>query len=299
MTRINAERQNEDLLLKIGIHEGPCLAVTLNDRQDYFGQTVNMAARVQGLASSRAIFVTKSVVEDPKSAKILETLGIAADDATRGAARHCRQDDGLRNSLTAAVEHDMRTDTTRRRFVLTGLAATGIRRGICVRRGKPERDAGVRRSSDAAEMDGPFYKPKSPERADLIEPGAGGRPVELAGTVLTRSCKPVSRALVDLWHADDNGNYDQAGFRYRGHVFTGADGSFRFHTIMPALYPGRTRHYHVKVFTPGQRVLTTQLYFPDEPMNARDGLYRRELLMRMAQAQDSLSARFDFVLDLR
>jgi class 3 adenylate cyclase len=76
MTRINAERHNEDLLLKIGIHEGPCLAVTLNNSQDYFGQTVNMAARVQGLASSRAIFVTKSVVEDPKSAKILETSGL-------------------------------------------------------------------------------------------------------------------------------------------------------------------------------------------------------------------------------
>ena len=54
------------MLLKIGIHEGPCLAVTLNDSQDYFGQTVNMAARVQGLASSRAIFVTKPVVDDPE-----------------------------------------------------------------------------------------------------------------------------------------------------------------------------------------------------------------------------------------
>ena len=76
MTRINAERQNEDLLLKIGIHEGPCLAVVLNDSQDYFGQTVNLAARVQGLASSRAIFVTKSVVDDPKAAKILESSGL-------------------------------------------------------------------------------------------------------------------------------------------------------------------------------------------------------------------------------
>ncbi len=76
MTRINAERQNEDLLLKIGIHEGPCLAVTLNNSQDYFGQTVNVAARVQGLASSRAIFVTKPVVDDPKSAKILEDLSL-------------------------------------------------------------------------------------------------------------------------------------------------------------------------------------------------------------------------------
>ncbi len=76
MSRVNAERRNEDLLLKIGIHEGPCLAVTLNNSQDYFGQTVNMAARVQGLASSRAIFATKSVVEDEKSAKILETSGL-------------------------------------------------------------------------------------------------------------------------------------------------------------------------------------------------------------------------------
>jgi class 3 adenylate cyclase len=76
MARINAERQNEDLLLKIGIHEGPCLAVTLNDRQDYFGQTVNIAARVQGLASSRAIYVTEPVVNDKKTAHILEISGL-------------------------------------------------------------------------------------------------------------------------------------------------------------------------------------------------------------------------------
>jgi class 3 adenylate cyclase len=76
MTRINAERGNEDLLLKIGIHEGPCLAVRLNNSQDYFGQTVNIAARVQGLASSRAIFVTQPVVEDPNAAKILQNRSL-------------------------------------------------------------------------------------------------------------------------------------------------------------------------------------------------------------------------------
>ena len=76
MTRINAERGNEDLLLKIGIHEGPCLAVRLNNSQDYFGQTVNIAARVQGLASSRAIFVTQPVVEDPSTAKILQSQSL-------------------------------------------------------------------------------------------------------------------------------------------------------------------------------------------------------------------------------
>jgi len=74
MNRINDDRGNEDLLLKIGIHEGPCLAVRLNNSQDYFGQTVNIAARVQGLASSRAIIVTQPVMEDPKAAKILQGL---------------------------------------------------------------------------------------------------------------------------------------------------------------------------------------------------------------------------------
>jgi class 3 adenylate cyclase len=79
--------QGEDLLLKIGIHEGPCLAVMLNDRQDYFGQTVNIAARVQGLADSRAILATGVVVENPKTAKLLEASGVmpvAQRQALRG-----------------------------------------------------------------------------------------------------------------------------------------------------------------------------------------------------------------------
>ena len=71
------EARREDLLLKIGIHEGPSLAVMLNDRLDYFGQTVNIAARIQGLASSRAIFASRSVVDYPQSSSILKTAGIA------------------------------------------------------------------------------------------------------------------------------------------------------------------------------------------------------------------------------
>ena len=67
-----------DLLLKIGIHEGPCLAVSLNDRQDYFGRTVNIAARVQGLATSRSIFATRTVVTDSQASKLLQSNGIAA-----------------------------------------------------------------------------------------------------------------------------------------------------------------------------------------------------------------------------
>lgn len=68
----------DELLLKIGIHEGPCLAVSLNDRADYFGRTVNIAARVQGLATSRSIFATKGVVTDAEASKLLQSNGIAA-----------------------------------------------------------------------------------------------------------------------------------------------------------------------------------------------------------------------------
>ena len=76
MRTLNQQRQNEDLLLKIGIHEGPCLAVTLNDRQDYFGQTVNIASRVQCLAVSRSILATGSIVDHPQAFELLEADGI-------------------------------------------------------------------------------------------------------------------------------------------------------------------------------------------------------------------------------
>src|SRR3984893_17074079 len=76
MCDLNDGRSREDLLLKIGIHEGPCLAVVLNDRQDYFGSTVNIAARVQALADSRAILTTRSVVADPQASALLETSGL-------------------------------------------------------------------------------------------------------------------------------------------------------------------------------------------------------------------------------
>ena len=76
MQRLNAERGGEDLVLKIGIHEGPCLAVVLNERQDFFGHTVNIAARVQGLANSQAIFATGAVIENPQTSNLLAKKGL-------------------------------------------------------------------------------------------------------------------------------------------------------------------------------------------------------------------------------
>ena len=196
------------------------------------------------------------------------------------------------------------TKSTRRRFLLgTGILAAGwefsradavLAQGLAPTPACHDGDEPTIRQTE-----GPFFKPRSPERSDLREPGAGGRPFELSGFVLTRACRPLRGAVVDLWHADDKGEYDNTGFRYRGHVISGPDGAFRFRTIMPAVYSGRTRHYHVKVQAPGSRLLTTQLYFPDEPANRRDGLFQSALLMRVANAGESSAGRFDFVLDIR
>ena len=76
MSDLGAERQQQGLLLKMGIHEGSCLAVTLNGQQDYFGQTVNVASRVQGLAASRSIVVTEQVVENADARTLLERNGL-------------------------------------------------------------------------------------------------------------------------------------------------------------------------------------------------------------------------------
>lgn len=150
------------------------------------------------------------------------------------------------------------------------------------------------------EIEGPFFKPASPLRGDLREPGIVGHPMELSGFVLTRSCRPVADGLIELWHADDQGEYDNKGFRLRGHLFTDAKGRYAFRTIMPGLYPGRTRHFHVKVQAAAESpVLTTQLYFPDEPRNREDDYFHPELVMQVAASGDTLRARFDVILAAR
>jgi protocatechuate 3,4-dioxygenase beta subunit len=123
-----------------------------------------------------------------------------------------------------------------------------------------------------------------------------GRRIVIEGSVLTTDCRPISRALVDFWQADDRGEYDNAGYRLRGHQFTDDAGRYRLETIVPGHYPGRTRHLHVKVQAPNGPVLTTQLYFPDEPANQRDGIFTPELVMKVRDVDAAKLATFDFVL---
>ena len=147
-----------------------------------------------------------------------------------------------------------------------------------------------------AQTEGPYFKASSPERTD-IRAGAGGTRLLLTGTVVTTDCRPVARALVDFWQCDGAGVYDNSGFAFRGHQFTDARGRYQLDTVVPGLYPGRTRHIHVKVQPSGGRVLTTQLYFPGEARNASDGIYRKECEIDVREGADRRDGTFTFVLN--
>jgi protocatechuate 3,4-dioxygenase beta subunit len=192
---------------------------------------------------------------------------------------------------------------TRREFLAASLAAPAVLLFW------PEAFAGTRElqatpaCGDSAEVTppqtpGPFYKPRSPERKSLLEPGIQGTRIVLEGLVRSTKCAPIERALVDFWQADASGAYDNAGYRLRGHQFTDSWGRYRFETIVPGLYPGRTRHFHVRVQAPNHPVLTTQLYFPGEPENRRDSIFNQKLVMAISDSAAVKAGNFNFVLNI-
>jgi protocatechuate 3,4-dioxygenase beta subunit len=142
------------------------------------------------------------------------------------------------------------------------------------------------------QTEGPFYTPDTPRRTRIATAGVRGEPLLVTGLVLGNDCRPIRRALLDFWQADGAGEYDNEGYRLRGHQFTDDHGRFRLETVKPGLYTGRTRHIHVKAQRPQGEILTTRLYFPGEPANQSDGIFDPALLMDV----DGRRARFDFVL---
>ena len=191
----------------------------------------------------------------------------------------------------------IQSGTGRRRFLATALALPLVSGRPAVGQPlTPTPACGEKPERTPSQTAGPFYTLDSPRRTSLIEPDSKAERLTVTGVVLLPQCKPVANALLDFWHCDETGEYDNKGFRYRGHVFADAQGRYRLETIVPGEYPGRTRHIHVKVQAPGGRVLTTQLYFPDEPRNRSDSIYRRELTMRVARKGSQQDARFDFIV---
>ena len=142
-----------------------------------------------------------------------------------------------------------------------------------------------------ADMEGPFYKAGAPARSSLVEPGSKAEKLVLTGLVMSADCKPLANVTLDFWHADASGDYDNAGYRYRGVVATDAQGRYRLETHLPPPYMGRPRHIHVKLQRPGGRELTTQLYFPGESRGAAS-----ELVLRYERDASVRTAVLDFVL---
>jgi protocatechuate 3,4-dioxygenase beta subunit len=147
-----------------------------------------------------------------------------------------------------------------------------------------------------AQTDGPYYRTGSPERRSLIEFDQSGTRLLLSGYVVGLDCQAIPGAWLDFWQADASGRYDNAGYRLRGQQYADSSGHYQLETILPGEYPGRTPHIHVKVRAPGGPVLTTQLYFPDQPSNNRDGIFNAALLLPLQDDPAGKRARFDFVL---
>jgi protocatechuate 3,4-dioxygenase beta subunit len=147
--------------------------------------------------------------------------------------------------------------------------------------------------------EGPYFTPNSPKRRSILPAGAVGTRLTLTGRVLTTAGKTIPNTLIDFWQADAEGAYDNSGYRFRGHQFTNARGQYMLFTVVPGLYPGRTKHIHVKVQAPKEPVLTTQLFFPGVGANRSDGIFDRDCVVtRWRLAKGRRLATFDFVLDV-
>lgn len=172
--------------------------------------------------------------------------------------------------------------------------------------------------ADAAETvdnaEGPYYRLYTPEKRSFRADTDGGVLLTLSGTITDPACRPVEGAIIDFWHANQNGEYDLSGYKLRGHQRTGADGTYLLETIVPKWYWDgslqRTSHIHVKLQAPAGPLLTTQLFFPDNlqaygqdtgALNAQDFLVPPEGIATVTIQLGPLVAnhyagRFDFVV---
>lgn len=148
--------------------------------------------------------------------------------------------------------------------------------------------------------EGPYYKPDAPIRSVLRQQGMAGTPLTLSGLVLDRRGRPLKGALLDFWQADNAGEYDNAGFRLRGRLYTNDDGRYTVRTIKPLYYGDpddkRPAHIHVKASSGKSPVLTTQLYFKGDPWISNDPAVRPSLIMSPRTGSDGLTVKFDFVI---
>jgi protocatechuate 3,4-dioxygenase beta subunit len=139
------------------------------------------------------------------------------------------------------------------------------------------------------QTEGPYYKADSPERNSLFEEGMPGTRLILVGYVLDQNCQPLPNTWLDFWQADANGEYDNEGYRLRGHQFTDAQGRYYLETILPGLYASRPiEHIHVKLRPEGGQEITSQLYFSGQPVEG--------LTVTTEEREDFVLGYFNFVI---
>jgi protocatechuate 3,4-dioxygenase beta subunit len=203
----------------------------------------------------------------------------------------------------------MPTHYTRRHAAAALIALPAFWTGVRAQPATPRR-------ATPSQTEGPFYPVEIPADSDndLLRNGnlqyAKGQPAWLDGTVTDLEGKPVAGAQVEIWQCDEAGRYHHPGdgnradrnFQGFGRVTVDREGRYRFRTIRPVAYSGRTPHIHVKVRLERRELLTTQLYVEGDPHNARDFLWRnlgeRSALLTVPfkAGGDGLQARFPIVL---
>lgn len=174
------------------------------------------------------------------------------------------------------------------------------------------------RRATPAQTEGPFYPVSLPKDSDfdLLRNGTmtyrSAQPSWVEGSVTDLQGKPLAGAQVEIWQCDETGHYHHPGdrggkadpaFQGFGRVTVGADGQYRFRTIRPVPYSGRTPHIHVKVKLGSRELLTTQLYVAGDPNNERDGIWRRlddqaraAVTVPFVQGADGLRASFPIIV---
>src|SRR3981081_3741848 len=124
----------------------------------------------------------------------------------------------------------------------------------------PTPAAGEKLELTPEETAGPFFRPNSPAKNNFRDSGGTGTTAKTTRTVLDRKGKPIPKVLLDFWHADANGEYDFNGFRCRGHQFSDSDGKYALETVIPGLYPARTRDHHVRLQAAHGPTLSTHVH---------------------------------------
>lgn len=190
--------------------------------------------------------------------------------------------------------------TLNRRYLIVGGAAAAAAAFL------PERSrSAVRRLLTPSATEGPFYPDRLPLHTDndlvTIAPGgqqAKGEIFHLLGRVTGVDGSPKPGFRIEIWQCDANGMYQHSGdsgrgtfdpnFQGFGFAISDSAGAYRFRTITPVSYPGRTPHIHFKVKAPNRREFTSQLYLEGDPRNKADFLFNR---IGSAAAQKAVSVR--------